>query len=45
LAGLDWGGGGRPPPAPPLIETLRDAPREGPVRPEIRERLARLARR
>ncbi|MGP3723125.1 acetoin utilization protein AcuC [Cereibacter sphaeroides] len=45
LAGLDWGGGGRPPPAPPLIETLRDASREGPVRPEIRERLARLARR
>ncbi|MEL5877372.1 acetoin utilization protein AcuC [Cereibacter sphaeroides] len=45
LAGLDWGGGGRPPPAPALIETLRDAPREGPVRPEIRERLARLARR
>lgn len=45
LAALDWGGGGRPPPAPALIETLRDAPREGPVRPEIRERLARLARR
>ncbi|MGP3695936.1 acetoin utilization protein AcuC [Rhodobacter sp. NSM] len=45
LAALDWGGGGRPPPEPRLVETLRDPAREGPVRPEIRERLARLARR
>ncbi|THD85817.1 acetoin utilization protein AcuC [Aliigemmobacter aestuarii] len=43
LAGLDWGGGGRARPAPALIDTLADAPREGPVRPEIRDRLARLA--
>ncbi|PTR19714.1 acetoin utilization protein AcuC [Cereibacter azotoformans] len=45
LEALDWGGGGRPPPAAAMIETLRDPPREGPVRPEVRERLARLARR
>lgn len=45
LAGLSWGGGGRPPPDPALLDTLIDAPREGPLRPEIRERLATLARR
>ena len=45
LAGLSWGGGGRPPPQPALISTLLDAPREGPVRPEIRARIARLAAR
>jgi acetoin utilization protein AcuC len=45
LAGLSWHGGGRPPPDPALLTTLLDAPREGPVRPEIRDRLARLARR
>lgn len=45
LRGLSWGGGARPAPAPALLDTLLDAPREGPVRPEIRERLARLARR
>lgn len=43
LAALDWRGGGRPPPDRAMIETLADPPREGPVRPEIRERLARLA--
>lgn len=32
-------------PAPHLLVTLRDAPRPGPVRAEIRERLDRLARR
>jgi acetoin utilization protein AcuC len=45
LAGLSWNGGGRPDPAPTLTTTLLDAPREGPVRPEIRERLALLAQR
>lgn len=37
--------GRRPEPAPHMVTTLRDAPREGPLRPEVRERLARLARR
>lgn len=45
LAGLSWNGGGRPDPAPELLRNLLDAPREGPVRPEIRDRLALLARR
>lgn len=45
LEGLTWGGGGRPAPEPALLTTLLDPPREGPVRPEIRDRLARLARR
>lgn len=45
LQGLSWGGGGRPAPEPALWTTLLDAPREGPVRAEIRERLALLARR
>lgn len=45
MAGLSWGGGGRPPPAPHLLTTLIDPPREGPVRPEIRARLQELARR
>jgi acetoin utilization protein AcuC len=45
LAGLDWRGGGRPAPDPALIHTLRDAPRPGPLRPEVAERLALLARR
>lgn len=44
-AGLSWNGGTRPPPAPALLQTLVDPPREGPVRPEIRERLAVLRRR
>jgi acetoin utilization protein AcuC len=45
LAGLSWGGGGRPPPDPSLLLSLLDAPREGPVRLDIRERLAILRRR
>lgn len=45
LRALDWGGGGRPDPEPGLWTTLLDAPREGPVRSEIRDRLAVLARR
>jgi acetoin utilization protein AcuC len=45
LRALGWGGGGRPPPEPRLLRTLRDPPREGPVGPELRDRLRRLARR
>jgi acetoin utilization protein AcuC len=45
LQALTWNGGNRPPPDPSLLTSLIDAPREGPVRPEIRDRLARLARR
>ncbi len=45
LASLGWGGGGRPDPAPEVLTTLLDTPREGPVRPEIRDRLSRLSRR
>ncbi|WP_406565970.1 acetoin utilization protein AcuC [Allitabrizicola rongguiensis] len=36
---------GRPEPQEHMLTTLRDAPREGPVRPEIRARLSHLARR
>lgn len=45
LRGLTWGGGGRPPPDPGMLVTLVDPPREGPVRLDIRERLAILRRR
>ncbi|WP_435258351.1 acetoin utilization protein AcuC [Thioclava sp. FR2] len=45
LSSLGWGGGGRPPPDPQLLTTLRDSPREGVVREEIRRRLATLAQR
>ncbi len=45
LRGLGWGGGARPGPEPALLTTLLDPPREGPVRPELRDRLALLARR
>ncbi len=45
LRGLSWGGGGRAAPDEVMLTTLLDAPREGPVRPELRARLAVLARR
>jgi acetoin utilization protein AcuC len=45
LAGLGWHGGNRPPPAQDLLTQLQDAPREGPVRREILDRLARLSAR
>ena len=45
LRALSWGGGTRPAPEPHMLTTLLDPPREGPVRPEIRDRLAWLARR
>jgi acetoin utilization protein AcuC len=43
LRALTWARRGLPDAR--LLVTLRDAPREGPVRPEVRERLAALARR
>ncbi|MEY4698219.1 MAG: hypothetical protein RIT14_2647, partial [Pseudomonadota bacterium] len=42
---LHWGGGGRPPPEEEMLVTLLDPPREGPVRDDLRDRLAVLARR
>lgn len=45
LRALSWNGGHRPPPDPALLTTLRDVPRPGPLRPDLRERLAVLARR
>ena len=45
LRGLSWQGGGRAAPDDALLTRLQDVPREGPVRPEIRDRLARLAAR
>ncbi|WP_137110579.1 acetoin utilization protein AcuC [Rhodobacter sp. SY28-1] len=45
LEGLSWNGGARPLPAAKMLETLLDPHREGPVRVEIRDRLAVLARR
>lgn len=45
LRALSWQGGGRPLPGDDLLTRLQDAPREGPVRPEIRARLAQLAAR
>lgn len=45
LADLTWNGGARPAPEPHLITTLLDTPREGPVRAELRDRLAVLAQR
>jgi acetoin utilization protein AcuC len=45
LAGLSWGGGGRAAPAAHMLTTMRDSPREGPVRADIREGIAYLLRR
>ncbi|MCU0905060.1 MAG: acetoin utilization protein AcuC, partial [Tabrizicola sp.] len=45
LRGLSWNGGGRPAPEPAMWTQLLDKPREGPVRAEVRDRLALLARR
>jgi acetoin utilization protein AcuC len=44
LGALTWGGGGRPLPDALMLATLLDPPREGPLRREIRDRLAVLAR-
>ena len=45
LRALQWGGGGRAMPEEAMFTTLRDAPREGPVRADLRDRIAQLARR
>ena len=45
LRGLSWQGGGRALPEAAILTRLQDAPREGPVRPEILKRLATLAAR
>ena len=45
LRALSWNGGGRAGPSEAMLTTLRDAPREGPVRPEVRARIAALAAR
>ena len=45
LRALDWRGGGRPLPEPTLCTTLLDAPRPGPIREALRDRLHMLERR
>jgi acetoin utilization protein AcuC len=40
MAGLSWGRQGKP--GTHMLTTLRDAPREGPVRDDIREGIAYL---
>ena len=45
LRQLGWGGGGRALPGEAMLTTLRDVPREGPLRPEVADRLASLAAR
>lgn len=42
LRGLSWGGGARPPPSESMLTTLRDPPREGPVRAEVADSIAKL---
>ena len=43
LRALTWGGGRRVGPTEAMLTTIIDPPRDGPVRTEIRDRLARLA--
>jgi acetoin utilization protein AcuC len=45
LRALSWNGGTRPPPDEAMFTSLRDPAREGPVRADVRDRLAKLARR
>ena len=45
LRALTWNGGKRPLPGAHMFTTLRDVPRPGPVRAELRDRLLALARR
>jgi acetoin utilization protein AcuC len=42
LRGLSWGGGARPLPSEAVLTTLRDPPREGPVRAEVTKAVAVL---
>lgn len=43
LRALAWGGGGRAAPSHRMLTTLADEPRTGPLRPQVKERLAFLA--
>lgn len=45
LRALSWNGGARPRPQEAMLTTLLDPPREGPLRPEVTDRLRHLARR
>jgi acetoin utilization protein AcuC len=45
LRGLSWGGGGRAMPGEAMLTTLRDPPREGPLRREVSDSIAELAAR
>ena len=45
LRGLSWGGGGRVMPGEAMLTTLRDPPREGPIRREVSDSIAVLAAR
>lgn len=45
LRNLSWGGGGRKPPDEAMLTTLRDPPREGPLRAEVTDGLSALAAR
>ena len=42
LRNLSWGGGARPRPPEAMLTTLRDPPREGPVRAEVADSISRL---
>ena len=45
LRGLSWGGGGRALPTEAMLTTLRDPPREGPIRTEVAAGISSLAAR
>jgi acetoin utilization protein AcuC len=45
LAALHWNGGARPLPDPSMLATLRDPPREGPLRAEVTDRIGILLKR
>ena len=45
LRGLGWNGGGRKGPDEAMLTTLRDPPREGPLRAEVADRISQLAAR
>ena len=45
LRTLNWGGGGRALPSAQMLQTLRDPPREGPLRVEVADRIAHLVAR
>lgn len=45
LRSLSWRGGGRALPGEAMLTSLRDSPREGPIRAEVSDRIAALAAR